>query len=244
MPQLFSRHLIPLKISLFAIFLLSSQLQRPQKSAAQAARFPDQIVFWEGFEPPGDDAPRETSGAGSRDGPSCDVSEPAVKALMPKSNFGLTLSERPTVFAQLADTSAEQVALVVTNEAGTYYEQTFLPIPEDDTAAFTFPNSFSPLTVGENYQWSLVVICEETVQPDDPVISGWVQRVESTPELQQASLHLPLEQARWYAENGYWYDFVAFIREEIQTLESERISPPSEAVQFEAIWESVVEASL
>lgn len=240
---------MPLKVSLFAIaLLLSNQLQRPQKSVAQAAHFPDSVIFWEGFEPPGDGAPRETSGAGSRDGASCDVSEPAVKALMPERNFGLTLSERPTVFTQLADTSAEQVALVVTNEAGTYYEKAFLPIPDDDIAAFTFPSSFSPIASGENYRWSLVVICEETVQPDDPVLSGWVQRVESTPEIQQNSQHLPLEQARWYAENGYWYDFIALLREEVRTLEEnislQSESTPPETAQLQTIWQSVIEASL
>ncbi len=213
MPQLFPRHPMPLKISLFAIaFLLSSQLQKPQKSVAQAARFSDQVVFFEGFEPPGDGAPRDTSGAGSRDGAACNTSEPAVKALMPERNFGLTLSERPTVFTRLGNTSAEQVALVVTSEARTYYEKAFLPIPTDNIAAFTFPASFTPLAVGENYRWSLVVICGETVQPDDPVLSGWVQRVNETSESQRASQSLPVEQARWYAENGYWYDFVALVR--------------------------------
>ncbi len=245
MPQLLPRRPMPLKIFLFTIaFLLSSQLQRPQESVAQAARFPDQIVFLEGFEPPGDGAPRDTSGAGSRDGAACNTSEPAVKALMPERNFGLTLSERPTIFTRLGNTSAEQVALVVTNEAGAYYEKAFLSVPTDDTAAFTFPSSFTSLAVGENYRWSLVIICGETVQPDDPVLSGWVQRVDITPESQQASQSLPIEQARWYAENGYWYDFVALVRKEIQISENERISPSSEAEQLQAIWQSVIEASL
>ena len=245
MPQLLFRHPTLLRICSFAIaLLLSSELSSPQKSTAQAAQFPNQVTFWEGFEPPGDGAPRDTSGAGSRDGAACSPNEPAVKALMPERNFGLTLAERPTVFAQLGDTAAEQVALVVTNEAETYYEKAFLSISADDIAAFTFPSSFTPLATGENYRWSLVVICGETVQPDDPVLSGWVQRVDSTAELQQTSQFSPVEQARWYAENGYWYDFVALVREEIQILEDERISPSSEVAQLQAIWQSVVEASL
>ena len=243
MTQLFLRHRMPLKISLFAIaFLLSSELPSPQKSVAQSDQFPNQIIFWEGFEPPGDGAPRDTSGAGSRDGAACNPNEPAVKPLMPARNFGLTLSERPTVFTRLGDTSAEQVALVVTNEAGTYYEKAFLPIPADDIAAFTLPDSFTPLAVGENYRWSLVVICQETVQPDDPVLSGWVQRVHSTAELQPASQ--PLAQAQWYAENGYWYDFIAVLREEIQALERENVPLQSEAARLQAIWQSVVETNL
>ena len=192
---------------------------------------PNQIVFWEGFEPPGDDAPQDTSGAGSRDGGACTASEPSIRALVPAGGFGLTQVERPTVFAQLPATSAQQVALIVTDEAGDYYERAFLPIAtQDGIAAFTFPSEFAPLSVGTNYRWSVVVVCGETVQPDDPVLSGWVQRSD-TGGLQMNG-RSPLNQAQWYAQNGYWYDMLSVLRTEMRSYPTD--------TQTQALWQSVV----
>lgn len=192
---------------------------------------PNQTIFWEGFEPPGDDAPQDTSGAGSRDGGACTASEPSIRALVPADGFGLTQVERPTVFAQLPATSAQQVALIVTNEAGDYYERAFLPIAtQDDIAAFTFPSEFAPLNIGTNYRWSVVVVCGETVQPDDPVLSGWIQRSDAG--VLQMNGRSPLNQAQWYAQNGYWYDMLSALRTEMR-------SHPTDT-QTQALWQSVV----
>jgi len=202
-----------------------------QASDQTSNHTPDQIVFWEGFEPPGDDAPQETSGAGSRDGGACTASEPSIRALVPDSGFGLTQAERPTVFAQVPATSAQQVALIVTDEAGNYYERAFLPIAtQDDVAAFTFPSEFAPLSVGTNYRWSVVVVCGETVQPDDPVLSGWIQRSDT--DVLQMNGRSPLNQAQWYAQNGYWYDMLSVLRTEVR-------SHPRD-IQAQALWQSVV----
>ncbi|MBE9064078.1 DUF928 domain-containing protein [cf. Phormidesmis sp. LEGE 11477] len=221
-----------LRISFFAIALsLFSPPQSFSKRAASAAASPKQIIFWDGFEPPGDGAPRDTSGAGSRDGGACAANEPAIHPLMPARNFGLTLAAHPTVFAQLPETSATQAVLVVTNEAGTYYERAFLPIPAGDVAAFPFPLAFAPLTVGDNYRWQLVIVCGETVEPDDPVLGGWMQRTEppaSQPQVSQP----PIEQAQWYAQNGYWYEMLAILAKEAR-------SHPSDA-QLQSLWQAVL----
>ena len=221
-------------MSLLAIApALLSTFPSPQTSLAQAAPSPDSITFWNGFEPPGDGAPEDTSGAGSRDGLACNANEPPIRALMPARNFGLTLAEQPTVFVELPETSARQVALIVTNEAGTYYERAFLPMPEEDVAAFTFPETFTPLTAGHNYRWSVVVMCEETVQPDDPVLSGWIQPVVAD---RRVSYPSPIEQAQWYAQNGYWYDLLSVLQAEVQS------HPDNQ--QLQSLWRSVLEADL
>lgn len=229
-----SRHYTLLKVSCCAIAIsLLGPSPATRYSFAQAVSFPESIVFWDGFEPPGDGEPEETSGAGSRDGRACTVDEPAIRPLMPARNFGLTLADHPTVFAHLPETSAKQVALIVTDEAGTYYERAFLPIPDGDIAAFSFPPNFAPLTVGSNYQWRLVVVCGETVDPDDPVLSGWIQRTARPFEPPRLSQRSPIEQAQWYAQNGYWYDLVNLVRGEVRSHPNNQ--------QLQTLWQSVLD---
>ncbi|MDB9527526.1 DUF928 domain-containing protein [Oscillatoria sp. CS-180] len=175
------------------------------------------IVFNSDFEPPGTGQPRDTSGAGSRDGNRCSASEDPIQAFMPDLNFGLTLAEQPTIFVEIPETTAQQVVLTLRDESGSYYERAFLPIAEQDgISSFTLPEQTPPLTPGHNYQWHVVLVCGETVQPDDPVLTGWVQRVELTADqAQELSAQTSLlEQAQWYAERGYWYEFVGVLVDE------------------------------
>lgn len=233
-----------LAIALIPFTLLAAASESLARTihASRQQPFPAQgIVFNSNFEPPGDGAPRDTVGAGSRDGTSCSPDEPSISALLPEQSFGLTQAAQPTIQVQLPNTSAEQIALVVQNEAGTYYERTFLPIPTSDRpdglVSFTFPKTISPLTVGENYQWKVVVICGETVQPDDPVLSGWLQRAPLAPG-QQLSLNQQtvVEQALWYAQHGYWYELVEALRAELR-------SQPNNP-QLQALWQSLLNNEL
>lgn len=170
----------------------------------------EQVIFQENFEPPGDGKPKDTVGAGSRDSLKCSQDEQPIRPLMPKRNYGLTLEEHPTIFIYLPNTLAKQVVLKFQDESGNSYKPMFLAIASHGgIASFKLPDDQPPLTVGKNYQWSLAVVCGETLQPSDPVFRGWVQRVARTAdlgrELQQKSL---IEQMQWYGKNGYWYDWL------------------------------------
>ena len=177
---------------------------------------PDRLIFEENFNPPGDGQPPKTSGAGSRDGGKCSVDESPIQPLMPEGNFGLTFYERPPVFIRLPKTSAQKVVLTFREQTGEYTEYAVLPIPKrSDVVSFALPNDKTPLTVGKNYQWILAVVCGKSGQPDDPVFSGWVQRVDQPAELrQELSRKTPLQQAQWYGAHGYWYDMLSVIVQE------------------------------
>ncbi|MEH2324663.1 MAG: DUF928 domain-containing protein [Nostoc sp.] len=173
-----------------------------------------QFVFQETFEPPGEPKPKsETVGAGSRDGLRCSENEQPIKPLMPKHNFGLTFQDHPPVFISLPKTSAQKVVLTFKDETGNYYERTFLPITTNGgIVSFTQPKDKTPLTVGKNYEWSLVVVCGKTVQPDDPTFKGWVQRVAKTTKVDKELSQLTtISQANWYAQRGYWYEMLMTI---------------------------------
>lgn len=221
-----------LKVLLGLGLSAQAQSQLENRSAAPTER----IVFDQDFDPPGDGAPKDTSGAGSRDGLKCSQDEQSIRPLMPKRNYGLTLEERPPVFIDLAKTSAKQVVLTFRDEAGKSYERAYLPISDrTGVASFTLPNEKPALAVGKNYQWSLVVVCGETVQPDDPVFRGWVQRVARTPaletELGQKSV---IEQAAWYGAKGYWYDL-------LRVMAQARRSHPDD-LKLAALWRELLES--
>ncbi|MCU0570369.1 MAG: DUF928 domain-containing protein [Oculatellaceae cyanobacterium Prado106] len=183
----------------------------PLSASAQSV-IANAIAAQEAFDPPGDDAPPDTVGAGTRSDQRCPGDVQALRPLMSSRNYGLTFAEHPTLFVQVPATSAKQVVLTFQDEARTFYQRTFLPIQTHaGVAQFQLPTTQTPLTVGKNYRWSLVVVCGEHVQPDDPVFMGWVQRVEPRGEGDRLTQKSPLQQAQWYAERGYWYDMLTVL---------------------------------
>lgn len=194
------------------------------------------MIFQENFDPPGDGKPKDSSGAGSRDGLRCSPQEKPIKPLMPKQNYGLTLEERPHIFVDLGKTSAQQVVLTFQDATGSSYERALLPISAGDgIVSFALPNEKPPLAVGKNYQWSLAIVCGKTVQPDDPVFRGWVQRVARSPELDsQLSQKSVIEQAAWYGAKGYWYDM-------LRVMAQGRRSHPDDA-KLAALWRDLLES--
>lgn len=197
--------------------------------------FPKRLIFQESFNPPGSGQPPKTSGAGSRDGRKCSLNELPIQPLMPDRHFGLTFHERPPVFIRLPKTSAQRVVLTFRDEAGKYTEYAILPISRTgDVVSFALPNNTTPLTVGKNYQWILAVVCGDG-QPDDPVFSGWVQRVDRPAELrQELTSKTPLQQAQWYGAHGYWYDM-------LNVLVQERRSHPNDAT-LAALWQDFLKS--
>ncbi|MGH2415577.1 MAG: DUF928 domain-containing protein, partial [Microcystaceae cyanobacterium] len=134
------------------------------------------------------------------------------------------------VFIYLPKTLAKRVVLTFRDEAGKYYERAFFPITaRGEIVSFTLPKKKPSLTIGRNYQWSLVVVCEDTVQPDDPTFKGWVQRVERTDKVDRLlSQKTAIWQAQWYGERGYW-DEMLMALEEAQKADSSN-------VQLTALW--------
>ena len=197
-------------LSLSVGFLPALPAQAESKLENRSATLPKKVVFQEDFNPPGSGTPKDTSSGGSRDGLRCSQKEQSIQPLMPKRNYGLTLEERPAIFVYIPETSARKIVLAFRDETGEFYERAFLPIAtRAGIVSFTLPARESSLAVGKNYQWSLVVVCGETVQPDDPVVRGLVQRIARSPQIDsKLRQKTAIEQAMWYYKNGYWYDLL------------------------------------
>lgn len=204
-----------LTIGLSLSILIGGLFTYAESELVTNSTIPDKVVFQENFDPPGEPQPKTTSGAGSRDSQRCSFEEEPIKPLMPKSNFGLTFEEHPSIFIYLPKTSAKRVVLSLRDETSNSYQRAFLPITTSERiVSFKLPTEKLPLKTGKNYQWSLVVVCGKKVQPDDPTFSGWVQRVAKTPLFdRELANKAPIWQAKWYGERGYWYEMLMAIEE-------------------------------
>ena len=120
---------IGLPLELLLSFSVAADAQ--PKLKVTSATFPEQIILQENFIPPKEGKPKDTSGAGSRSQLKCSQKEGAIRALMPKENYGLTLQERPTIFIQMPRTSARQVVLMFRDETGEFYKDGRLKAPEE-----------------------------------------------------------------------------------------------------------------
>ena len=123
----------------------------------------------------------------------------------------LTLSARPTFFVNVSETTAEQASFLLRNEAGDeiLLEKTLNLTANKGIMSYTLPDDFSGLEVGQKYRWRFTLLCDPKGgdRSGDPAASGWIERVEPTPDVaQQLQSATDTERTVIYADNGYWHD--------------------------------------
>ena len=213
-----------LNLMILGLLLLSTVPSIAQSTAnpsARSNRTLSRVLF---IPPPEDKKPYKTVGGGSRHGGQCfqdatsaplansPSSRSSLIPLVPTSNFGLTIAEKPRLWIYSLPTSARQVVLSIREvsireereEGRIHHSQTFIPITGESGIVSLQPNPDSPpLEVGKTYLWSVVLVCGEKPGPNDPALDVWVHRVDSPEPIDQKS---SLEQAAWYGQQGIWYD--------------------------------------
>lgn len=183
------------------------------------------------FKPTGTGQPPTTRGAGSRNDRTCaqdNITQPlALTALVPSEQFGLTWTERPTLWVYLPKTSARQLVLSIKEENSRSHSQSFLPITGDaGVMGIQVATTAPPLEVGKSYQWAVVLVCGDRPSPNDPFVTAWVRRViPSKPFSNQPSA---LDRVVQYGAQGVWYDAVT-------TLATMRRSHPTDPA-LTKIW--------
>ncbi|WP_347566120.1 DUF928 domain-containing protein [Scytonema sp. UIC 10036] len=167
------------------------------------------------FKPPRLPAPRQSTGGASRDGNNCLMAEnvgdtASITALLPSSRIGLTVKERPTILVYIPPTTAKTALFSVHDEqAKNHYQKTINLPAKPGVMAIKLPNSAPGIKPGKNYQWSLAMICSSELEPDSPLVSGWIQRVQYPGGLKNQSNSSPsLELASHLAKQGIWYDTI------------------------------------
>jgi len=190
------------------------------------------------FNPPSGSAPKTTTGAATRDVGSClrDSSRNSKEttAILPQSQYGLTIASRPELLIYKNKTSAKQMLFSLKDDSGEQVYQTFMPVPPvSGVLAIAMPKEAPELMVNKKYKWTVAVICGKSLRPDSPTIEGWIQRVpESSALASKLQSANPLEKIALYGENGLWYDLVS-------SLNKLRIASPSDQYLSNA-WEKLI----
>ncbi|MCT7950343.1 DUF928 domain-containing protein [Ancylothrix sp. C2] len=171
------------------------------------------------FEPPGEGKPADTAGGASR-GIGCvsrQMPATCVTALMPATQSGLTLAERPTFFVYIPESSGKQVFFSLTNSEGNYQYQTKFPLTQTGgIISFKLPDDAQALKVGESYQWAFIITGPQGLQPDSPGVKGEIKRISASPELnnQLQNAKTLIEQAAVYGKAGIWFDMMVSLAEQ------------------------------
>ena len=140
-------------------------------------------------------------------------------AIVPDSSqgFGITSQSHPTFLVFVSELSEESETIpvefaLVDEEDNDVYRAYFSIDTKSQLVALTLPNDAGmlPLEVGKNYRWSFMLIKAPSDWSQNPVASGWVQRINPSLELTQALANASdHEQAKVYAHQEIWYDAIA-----------------------------------
>ncbi len=159
-------------------------------------------------------APGGRRGAGSRDG-YCSSNETLI-ALMPGTNFGLTVAERPIFwfYVPYESNRLEAEFWLKDREGNKVYQQIVAIKNTPGIVKVRLPETVSSLEIEQLYSWRLSVICNQSDRNDDAFVSGGVERVSMSSELEsQLKDKTERERMKIYAENGLWFDVLTMLAE-------------------------------
>lgn len=180
-------------------------------------------------------APGKRKDATTRDDcPIADSSKP-LTALVPPTNIGLTISERPTFWFYVPYQSARPVEFSLSDDKNNVVYNTTLQLTgTPGIVSINLPQSVPPLKRGKNYQWKFSYICHPTVRSKNASVNGYVERIsldrDLKSQLEQATTLR--ERISLYAAKGLWYELLT-------TLAEERRKNPQD-VELAAAWENLL----
>ena len=193
-----------------------------------------------------DGAPKaETTGGATRNGGQCTPGvaakpEEAIAPLVPKTNLGLTVAERPSFFAYIPETTAREAAFSLQDEEQNLVYQTKVSLPSKaGVIRISIPEQVAALEVGKDYRWFVEILCSgEDFDPDNPLADGWVRRTEKNTALESKleGASTSLEQATAYAEAGIWHEAASILAEARQS-QPEDSSP---AMDWDKHWQELL----
>lgn len=127
--------------------------------------------------------------------------------LVPQDHAGQTTSGRPKFFWYMSDTSPVEFALKkVGADEPLFKEQ--LQIPKAGIIETEIPKGQPELTVGQDYLWSVSVVCNTDRGSKTVTVQAGIRRVAPTRELTRRlrTAQSERDRARVYAQQGFWYD--------------------------------------
>lgn len=190
-----------------------------------------QIIFSPPDTPPGVRAQGGTRGSFVQQGK-------PLTALIPKTQFSLTVAKYPTFFIYVPQSSKQTAVFTLLDEDRKIVYETRVTLPSQaGVVSFSLPDTgtLTPLKVGKPYQWYFSIVYDLDNRSQDHLVQGWIQRVEPSPDLtrkleQAASKNRPA----LYAAAGIWHETLA-------TLAELRRSTPNDATLAQQ-WEELLKS--
>jgi len=157
--------------------------------------------------------PRNSQGSGSR---GCDQTllsqVDAVKLVIPANDYvAQTTSARPTFYFYVSEAIpvAMEFTLVKPGQVEPLMVKT-LEAKQPGMIKVTTPATAPALAIGENYKWSVSLVCNSKRPSANPLFYSWVERVAPSAELtNQLAVADVYTQAKLYGQAGIWYDSLA-----------------------------------
>ncbi|MEG3959394.1 DUF928 domain-containing protein [Microcoleus sp. herbarium2] len=219
-----------LAMTVFAIAVTLSSLLTPM----QAVPAPILLSQNVNFQPPDVTAPESRIGATHR---GCKLQEGlSITPLIPESNIGLTLTESPTFFAYVSHSSTQvEFTLQANDQEGTEVYKTTFKVDKPGIVEVSIPaigDGQKSLEIGQRYEWSFSVACDEKDPSGNYFVYGIVQRIEPPETLKNDLANAdPMARAIAYAKNGIWYDTLATLAE-MRRLAPDDSGPRAEWTQL------------
>ena len=191
------------------------------------------------FQPPLEEKPPEdTEGGGSRDASnSCDRGitnrksksagdRSTLTAIAPINYDGLTTVSHPTFWIDLPETSAQQAILLIKegsnsnwHQLATHSQQSLDVEGKAGIIGIKLARDAPALEIGKNYQWVVTLVCSDRPNPNDPLVTAGIKRVdESQITMNESTTLTQLDRASLYAEKGIWYDALDILVAEKSSL--------------------------
>lgn len=179
------------------------------------------VVLAQGYIPPDRGLPGRREGGGTR-GDCGLVSNRSLVALMPESNFSVTVSERPTLYWYLPQTTAARAEFQLLKEDGTeIYTYGFSLNGQAGISSVTLPPEMPALEVGKTYRWNLALICDPDDLSGNILTEGWLRRQAASEGLaRQLAAASEGDRFRIYRDAGIWQNA-------LMELASQRRTQPS-----------------
>jgi hypothetical protein len=153
-------------------------------------------------------------GGGSRGGSTNGL---ALVALVPDC-LVYTSVEQPTLYWYQSDIVTHPCQITVTIPK---YAKPLIVLKTDAQVpagihAIRFPKLNAKLAPDVAYYWSVAVLMDPESHSQDIIASGLIQYKVPTPEVAaQLAASSPADKPSIYAQNGYWYDALQFLSDEI-----------------------------
>jgi hypothetical protein len=151
---------------------------------------------------------------------------PALQALAP-AHVARTLGESPSLYWFLSEATDRPLEFVLSDRVSIDPVLVLDLAPPHDAGIHSLDLAAHDVVLepGKEYRWFVSMAVDEGAAAEDLVSRGGVLRVEPGAELSASLAEAsPGEQGRIYADQGFWYDALAFISESIdRDPEDERL---------------------